>query len=357
MRERTSGRELIVSAVKSEKRTMPATMKSIARDLGVSVVTVSKVLHNHSDISPETRGRVLKRMKEVNYQPNLSARALSTGRTSLLGLIVPDLVHPFFAQVAKGVSARLSAQGYSLIISSSEEDPQLERREIDQMLARSVDALILASAETELDSVMKLTERGLPFVLLDRKIPGFSANFVGVDDVGAGATATNHLFAIGCKTVAHIGGSEVSTALDRQAGYSAALAKHGLSLPQGYIVKHGRGDDAADKTGYGAMQQLLRLIPRPDGVFCCNDPLAMGAIRAILEADLEIPQDIAVIGCGNVNYDDLLRVPLSSVDQDAAGLGESVARLALSLVKKKDGASPRSILLPTKLVVRASTQR
>lgn len=335
---------------------MPATMKSIARDLGVSVVTVSKVLHNHADISPETRKRVLRRMKEVNYQPNLSARALSTGRTSLIGLIVPDLVHPFFAQVAKGISARLSAQGYSLIISSSEENPQLERREIDQMMARSVDALILASIEMHHASLEKLRERGVPFVLLDRKIPGYPANFVGIDDVLAGSMATKHLIEIGCKTIAHIAGSEVSTALDRLAGYIATLAKNGLHLPPNYIVKHGRGDDSGDRSGYGAMKQLLELNPRPDGVFCCNDPIAMGAIRAILEVGLDIPKDIAVIGCGNVHYDDLLRIPLTSLDQDAAGLGESVARLALSIIKKKE-APPKSVLLPARLVVRGSTQR
>jgi LacI family transcriptional regulator len=336
---------------------MPATMKSIARDLGVSVVTVSKVLHNHADISQETRKRVLRRMKEVNYQPNLSARALSTGRTGLVGLIVPDLVHPFFAQVAKGISARLGAQGYSLIIASSEENPQLERREVDQMMARGVDALILASTEPGSTSLVKLTERGVPFVLLDRKIPGFPAHFVGIDDVMAGSLATQHLIDIGCKTIAHIAGSAVSTAIDRQAGYSATLAKHGMNLPKDYIVRHGGGDDAGDRSGYGAMKQLLQLNPRPDGVFCCNDPLAMGASRAIFEAGLNVPKDIAVVGCGNVHYDDLLRVPLTSLDQDAAGLGESVARLALNIIKKKNGSLPVSVLLPTRLVVRASTQR
>ena len=332
-------------------------MKSIARDLGVSVVTVSKVLHNHADISPETRKRVLQRIKEVNYQPNLSARALSTGRTSLVGLIVPDLVHPFFAQVAKGISARLGAQGYNLIIASSEENRQLERREVDQMMARSVDALILASTDSDATSLVKLTERGVPFVLLDRRIPGFPAHFVGIDDVLAGSLATQHLVDIGCKTIAHIAGSEVSTAIDRQAGYVAVLAKHGLSLPQSYIVRHGSGDDAGDTSGYGAMRQLLSLHPRPDGVFCCNDPLAMGAFRAIFEAGLQVPKDIAVIGCGNVHYDDLLRVPLTSLDQDSANLGESVARLALNIIKEKNGSAPVSVLLPTRLVVRASTQR
>jgi LacI family transcriptional regulator len=336
---------------------MPATMKSIARDLGVSVVTVSKVLHNHADISPETRKRVLRRMKEVSYQPNLSARALSTGRTSLVGLIVPDLVHPFFAQVAKGISARLSSNGYSLIISSSEENPQLERREVDQMLARSVDALILASTETDPASVIKLRERGLPFVLLDRKIPGFPANFVGIDDVMAGSLATKHLIDIGCKTIAHIGGSDVSTARDRQVGYMQTLEKEGLSVGSQYVVKHGRGDDSGDEAGYEAMRQLLQLHPRPDGVFCCNDPIAMGAIRAILETGIPIPDDIAILGCGNVHYDDLLRVPLTSIDQNAAGLGESVAKLALSIVKKKDSATPKSILLPAKIVVRQSTNK
>lgn len=332
-------------------------MKSIAHDLGVSVVTVSKVLHNHADISAETRKRVLRRMKEVNYQPNLAARALSTGRTSLIGLIVPDLVHPFFAQVAKGISACLSAHGYSLIISSSEENPQLERREIDQMMARSVDALILASTESEQISVRKLTERELPFVLLDRKIPDFAANFVGNDDVLAGTMATKHLIEIGCKRIAHIGGSEVSTALDRKEGYEATLAAHGLSLSADYLIRHGRGDDSGDATGYGGMKSLLKLNPRPDGVFCCNDPIAMGAIRAVLEAGLRIPEDVAMVGCGNVHYDDLLRVPLSSVDQDAAGLGESAAKLALRIIKNKNGSAVKTVLLPTKLVMRASTHR
>jgi LacI family transcriptional regulator len=336
---------------------MPATMKSIAKDLGVSVVTVSKVLHNHTDISEQTRKRVLKRMKEVNYQPNLAARALSTGRTSLVGLIVPDLVHPFFAQVAKGISARLSANGYSLIISSSEENAQLERREIDQMIARHVDVLILASMDSDVSSLKKMKEHGLSFVLLDRRAANFEANFVGIDDVVAGTMATNHLLDVGCKTVAHIGGSEVSTAIDRLAGFKAALVARGLPVIDEYIVKHGRGDDAGEATGYAGMKQLLKLNTKPDGVFCCNDPIALGAIRAILEEGLQIPQDIAIIGCGNAHYDDLLRVPLTSVDQDSAGLGESAARLALSIVKKKANVAPRTVLLPAKLVVRASTQR
>src|SRR5271165_2538733 len=124
---------------------MPVTMKDIARDLGVSVVTISKVLRNHSDIGEETRKRVLDRVKELNYRPNLSARGLVTGHTYLVGLVVPDLLHPFFAQVAKSLSRALLKKGYGLIIATSDGDPQLEKQEIDQLLGRRLDALLIAS--------------------------------------------------------------------------------------------------------------------------------------------------------------------------------------------------------------------
>jgi len=336
---------------------MAVTMKDIARDLGVSVVTVSKVLRNHSDIGDETRKRVLRRMKELNYQPNPAARTLVTGRTNLIGLIVPDLVHPFFAEVAKGISQRLRSQEYSLIIASSEDDANLESREIEQMLARRVDALILASTQSKAETVRRIQDQKLPFVLLDRKIAGVAANFVGIDDVMAGALATSHLIEIGCKTIAHIGGSDVSTAVDRQAGYSVTLARAGMSLPPGYLVTYGRGDDSGDVAGYNGMKALLKLNPRPDGLFCFNDPVAMGAMRAVVEAGLRIPADVAIVGCGNVHYDDLLTVPLTSVDQDSRNLGDCAAKLALSTIKRKGEGPPKSMIMPAKLIVRASTRR
>src|SRR4029077_5250677 len=139
---------------------MAITMKDIARDLGVSVVTVSKVLRNRSDISAATRKRGQQRVKELNYYPNPAARALLTGRTNLIGLVVPDLMHPFFSQIAKGISARLRWRDYSLIISSAEDDPKLEGREIDQMLARRVDVLILASTESNALMLKKIKDNG-----------------------------------------------------------------------------------------------------------------------------------------------------------------------------------------------------
>ncbi len=332
-------------------------MKDIARDLGVSVVTVSKVLRGHSDISPETRARVLRRMKELNYRPNLAARALVTGRTCMIGLVVPDLVHAFFAEVAKGLSRVLRKKGYSLVISSSEEDPELEQQEIDQLLARRVDALVIASTQWTVESFRRIEEQKTPYVLIDRRFVGLVANFVGVDDEQVGMLATEHLIQVGCQRIAHIRGPEISTALGRLEGYRRALTQHGLSVLPGYLVAGKSGDDASDVSGYHAMRQLLRLEPRPDGVFCYNDPTAMGGLKAILEASLRIPDDVAVIGCGNLKYAELLRVPLSSIDQDSTLIGERAAKLALSLVEAKSPVRPRTILLEPRLVARQSTAR
>ena len=336
---------------------MAVRMKDIAQELGVSVVTVSKVLRNHSDIGEETRQRVLKKMKDLNYQPNFAARALVTGRTYTVGLVVPDLVHPFFAEVAKGLSSTLRKRGYGLILASSEEDPDLEAQEIGQLLARRLDAIVIASAQETVESFRRIEEQKTPYVLVDRTFAGLKANFVGVDDESVGELATGHLVAVGCRRIAHIRGPQVSTAAGRLEGYRRALARHNLGTMPEYVPTATAGDDNSEARGREAMRQLLKLDPLPDGVFCYNDPTAMGAMNAILDAGLRIPEDIAIIGCGNVHYDPSLRVPLSSIDQQSAAIGERAARLALSLIESKGGGRPKSIILEPKLMARASTGR
>jgi LacI family transcriptional regulator len=332
-------------------------MKDIAKDLGVSVITVSKVLRNHPDIGDATRERVLKRMRELNYQPNLAARALVTGRTFCLGFIVPDLVHPFFAQVAKGLSGFVRNRSYGLLLASSEEDPQLERQEIEQMLARSVDALIVASAQWTVESFRRIEESKTPYVLIDRQFVGLPANFIGIDDQRAGIMATEHLISVGCRRIGHIRGPEVSTAIGRLAGYRLTLAKHGLEASDDLVVQEVIGDGASELSGYEAMNHLLKVVPRLDAVFCYNDPAAMGAMQAILDVGLRIPEDIAVIGCGNVLYASALRVPLSTIDQSSAEIGSRAGQLALALIESKQTPRPETILLEPRLVVRASTLR
>ena len=332
-------------------------MKDIARDLNVSVVTVSKVLRNHSDISAATRERVLQRMKELNYRPNLAARTLVTGRTYMIGLVVPGLMHPFFVEVAKALSREIRPKGYSLVISSSEEDPELEKQEIDLLLSRQVDALIVASAQSTTESFCEIESRKIPYVLIDRRLPELKANFIGVDDEQVGFLATQHLIQSGYSRIAHIRGPELSTGIARFKGYCNALEQSRRSVAPEYVVAETAIDDSGERSGFDAMQQLLGREPRPDAVFCFNDPVAIGAMKAILSAGLRIPEDVALIGAGNILHSDLLRVGLSTVDQATADIGERAAKLALKLIEAKAYGRPKTVLLSPSLVIRESTRK
>ena len=337
---------------------MGARLKDIAQDLGLSVVTISKVLRNHPDIGEATRNRVLKRMKELNYQPNLAARSLITGRTWTIGLVVPDLLHPFFAQIAKGISVEVRKKGYSLFISSSDEDPALEQEEIAQLVARRVDVMLIASSQMAPENFQRIEEQKIPWILLDRRLPALAANFVGVDDTAVGMLATTHLIEQGCKRIAHIRGPEISTAIGRLEGYRHALAGHKMAPLPGHIVSIGpSGDHKGESAGHAAAEKLLAHKNLPDGIFCFNDPVALGAMRAILDAGLRVPEDIAVVGCGNLSYSDFLRVPLTSVDQNSTTIAKMAATLALKLAQNTDRAAPRSTMVAPHLVVRASSLR
>jgi LacI family transcriptional regulator len=336
---------------------MTVRMKDIAKDLGLSQVTISKVLRDHPDIGQETRERVLKRVKELDYHPNTLARSLVTGRSYLVGLIVPDLLHPFFAEVAKALSTVMGTRGYSLIISSSEEDPKLEVREIQQLVARRLDALVIASTGDEVQAFERMNRLGHPYVLIDREFPGLAANFVGIDDEAAGRIATEHLIDQGCKTVAHIRGRDNSTGIGRFRGYRQALERRGMRYSDALVVARSTVDIDSTLHGAQAVRLLLKHRPRPDGVFCYNDPLAIGAMNAILEAGLRIPEDIAVIGCGNLHYDGSLRVPLSSIDQHSVLMGERAGHILLSIIESKVPPQPVSVILDPALIVRSSTSK
>jgi LacI family transcriptional regulator len=332
---------------------MGARMIDIARDLGVSLMTVSKALRHHSDISEGTRARVLQRAQELEYRPNWIARSLVTRRTYVIGLVIPDLMSSFFAEVSRGVTRKIEPLGYHIFISNSDENADVEQRQIELLLARSVDGLIIASAQPNARRGMfgTLSNRGVPYVLIDRIPPGLEANFVGAKDEEIGALATTHLIERGRRRIAHIRGPALPTAAGRLRGYHRALAKHSIEARPDYVVS-GQHNDVH---GYEAMRKLLALHPPPDGVVCYNDPVAAGAVKAVLEAGLRVPADVAIIGAGNVHYSDLLRVPLSTIDQSSSMIGETAAELLVNCIEQKTPAPFRRILIPLKLVVREST--
>ena len=245
---------------------MPVILKDIARALNVSVITVSKVMRDQPDVAAETRKRVLAKAQELGYRPNLTARSLVTGKSSQVGVIVPTLLHPFFAEVLEGLSSAMKQAGYAVMISSSMEDPAVEEAAIEQLLGHRMDGLIVASCSFSPTKFKQLREQGIPFVLIDRFFPGFRTDFVGVDDRAVGRIATEHLIAMGCRRIAHIRGLPFTTGVGRFEGYRLALEKHGMKFDPDLVSPYMNIDGRDWQESLLAMRTLLAGKP-PDGVF------------------------------------------------------------------------------------------
>jgi LacI family transcriptional regulator len=271
--------------------------------------------------------------------------------------VVPDLLHTFFAEIAKSLSNELLKKDYHLIVATSDEDPELEERTINRLLGRKLDALIVASACPTPEVFKRILDQGLHLVLIDRSFEGLKTNYVGADDRKIGELATKHLIEIGCKRIAHLRGPETSAGIGRLNGYLETLAKHKMKPLPGYIFAPGTVDVHSIESGAELTKRLLALKPHPDGIFTYNDPMAIGAIEAILDAGLRIPEDVAVVGSGNLYYDARLRIPLSSIDQHTEQIGERAAHLTLSLLESRTRLRNKEVIIQPRLVIRASSDR
>jgi LacI family transcriptional regulator len=332
------------------------TMKRIAGELGVSITTVSKVLNNREDIGHATRARVLAKVAELGYQPNAVARSLTLRRTHTLGIVIPDLMHSFFVEIVAGIEAAASARGYGLLLCSSNEDSGKERQELDMLRQRQVDGVVLASVDAEgnTDLLQQIASLGIGLVMIDRDDhPGVPCDRVLTDDLEVGRLATAHLISQGRKTIAHITGTQVLHAKRRADGFRAAMKAAGLKLRPESIVRGG----FKEADGYRGMQKLLSIKPRADAVFAANDPAAIGAMKAVWDAGLRVPDDVAVIGAGDIAMGDMLRVPLSTVSWSREELGRAAAQLLLDRIGGSGRETHRAkrIVIPPRLVVRRSS--
>jgi LacI family transcriptional regulator len=330
---------------------MATTLADIARALGVSKMTVSRAINNHPEISPETRARILDAAQRMNYRPNQFARALTTNRSYLLAVVVPDLMHSYFAEICRGVETVAKPLGYQNLICSTDEDAVNEESEIEALLPRT-DGLILASSAspTETKFYRRIIRERAKIVLIDRQLEGIKCPAVTTDDVKVGELATEHLLNLGHRRVGHLKGTVASTAALRFEGYKKALAKHHISFDDDLV----RDCGFTERDGYEATRAWLRQGDLPSAVFAANDPAAIGAMSAITEAGLRIPDDIAIVGGGNIHYGDMLRVPLTTVAWSTAEMGQSAARLLIDLVEGKRGTRDQHVIVEPELVVRAS---
>jgi LacI family transcriptional regulator len=343
--------------VTKELLCMTVRLKDIANDLNLSKMTISKVLRGQTDVSAATKARVLQRMKELNYRPNISARNLRTGNTFTIGLVLPSLTNSFFADVARGLIQTVRTAGYGVLISSAEEDPEIERHEIELQLSRQVDALIVASVQESAEFFNSLGQQRAPLVLVDRKLPSFAASFVGLREQDIGYVAAAHLAEMGCRKLAYLRGPRTASADLRWSGYRAALTEFNLPFKPDSVVDYGELSRTEYQRGYEVMRRMLEGRIKPDGVMCHTDLLALGVIDSVLAKKLRVPEDICVVGCGDQPSLRDMRIPLSSVNLSGAEIGQRTANLTLRTLSNQNGSRSRNILLSPTLVVRRSSQR
>jgi LacI family transcriptional regulator len=327
---------------------MPVTLEDIARALNVSKMTVSRAINNHPEISPQTRARILATAQKMNYRPNQFARALTTNHSYLIGIVVPDLMHSYFAEICRGVESQARPVGYQNLICSTDEDARKEMDEIEALLSRT-DGLIVAStlSTSEGKFYRRLLSEGANIVLIDRILDGLRCSAVTTDDVKVGLLATEHLIKLGHRKIGHLRGPNVSTSLNRLKGYEEAIAKARLKP-----LVHDCG--FTESEGHTAMQRWIAKGDLPEAIFAANDPAAIGAMSAATDAGLNVPDDIAFIGAGNIHYGDMLRVPLTTVSWSKSAMGQEAANLLLELIRPKKTRRHRLITVAPELIIRRS---
>jgi LacI family transcriptional regulator len=328
------------------------TLEEIAELSDVSRSTVSRVINDDPHVSPATRKKVMSVVRRLNYQPHAAARSLAAGHSRILGLIVPSGVtitfdDPMYSILVRGISATCMGHNYSVMLWLA--DPDYERRMINQILRNGlIDGVIVSSLSISEEILDALFDSGLSFILVGRHPSRDDVNYVDVENRRGAQEAVGHLLRQGRERVATITGPLTSApGIDRHTGYIEALRSRGLSVDEHLIVE----GDFSEASGYYGMRQLL--AHEPDAVFVANDMMALGGLRALREADLRVPEDVAVVG-----YDDLplaarATPPLTTVRQPIQRMGAVATQTLIDIIEHPTAGLHR-IVLPTELMVRRS---
>jgi LacI family transcriptional regulator len=327
------------------------TRKDVAERAGVSVTVVSYVVNNGPrPVSPGTRAKVEKAIEELGYYPNELARSLRQQRSLTIGLLIPNLTNPVYAEIARNMEDVCTKAGYLVLLCDSARDPAQEKRFMRMLRAKQVDGVVLIPSQKPSDLIDILEAARIPAVILEHDLPG--THFIAIDDLQGGRLGTQHLLDLGHRRIGLIR-RHPSSALsaERFTGYRQAIEAAGIAFDPCLIVEC----EAGQAEGYQGMQQLLALREPPTAVFTHNDVLALGAMHAIWCAGQSIPGDISIVGYDDIASSGYLTPPLTTVKFPKDRMGRQAAHMILQLVRNTEAPPARKVVLPVELVVRAST--
>ncbi len=332
-----------------------STIHDIAKELNITASTVSRALNDHPRISEATKKAVQEVAHKLNYQTNSIAAALRSGRSHIMGVIVPTANRSFFASVVRGIEQVAYENGYNVLICQSNDSYEVEVRLVDTLLSMQVDGIIasIGRGTRDFQHFKKVRQRGVSLVLFDRVNEEMMASTVVIDDYLGAFRATEHLIEQGCRRIAHFSGQEhINIYKYRLRGYQEALLAHGLPFDPDLVF----WDTIQLETGRAAAEQILQMDPRPDAIFAASDYAAMGAMQVLKANKIAIPGEVALVGFMNEPFTSFVEPALTSVDQVSEEMGRFAAKVFLEEVSAENFI-PRKTVITPQLVVRSSSLR
>lgn len=328
------------------------TMRDVAERAMVSVNTVSKVLNNKSDISKETRERVLKAAKELGYIKNVTASALRNSKTKIVGVVLEDTTNLFFAEVLEGIEAAARKYGYRLLLTNTQTSVEKQREAIHTLMEHRVEGVLITPTEDGTKDLERLAHLNFPTVIIGRHSEGLNLDEIHSDEVKGGYIATKHLIDRGRRKILLINSNpQNSAARMRHEGYRKALREAGIVLPEDYVIAV-RGPNM--EGGYQGVKKAFEKGLDFDAVFCYNDMFAFGAIRALKDSGKKVPEDVSVVGYDDVAFASYYCPALTTVRIDRFGLGFNSFKMLLERIKNKRKKAKR-LVLDVELIVRESS--
>jgi LacI family transcriptional regulator len=329
------------------------TIKDIARMANVSHTTVSRALNDKSRIKNETKEKILAIARELNYQPNFIARSLVIKKTKTLGLVITNIANPFYIELAQGIEATVRGLGYNIIFCSTHSDLSAEKHYIDMLRSKGVDGIIFTSAHMGDPNIIGLAEEGFPIILVNRRtyhpMVREKVDYVGVDNILGGFLAVEHLIKLGHKRIGIIGGSsESSVGFERLEGGRKALAAYGLEMKTDYFLE----GDFLKGSGYQGGKKFLEMSEPPTGIFATNDYMALGTYQAIVEEDVKVPEEIALIGFNDIEFTSMKGIELTTIGQKKYEMGTLAVKTLVERIEGGKVGPPKEIILEPELIIR-----
>ena len=314
------------------------TIKDIAKAAGVSVATVSRVINDNYPVSKEARERVQQVMQELHYRPNAIAQSLRSNRSNMIGLIVADLSNQFFMKVAKGLEKSVAAKGYNLVVASSDGRPEKERKLIRAMNDKRLDALCIASVDSEADTINDVIRSGMPIVLVDRVLNDVNTSQVCWNDEQSAEQLTKLLLANNHRRIAVVNVTlSHSVGRNRLAGFKKAMQ---ISLPKSYISP----SNFSAEDAYRYVLRVMKQKSRPTALLCCNNVMAEGALRAIGELGLKIYDDVSLVAFGSQDWNKYLMPKITSIEMDSCDMGERAGSIMVDMINSGPKIAAKMIL-------------